>query len=235
MIILLPPSESKTPHTHGDPLNLNQLSFPELTEDRSHMCDTLMEISARERGWEELGVSERLAPEVERNTELFTTSAGPAINTYTGVLYTALNAGTVTHEDRLDTVFISSALFGVVNARDQIPAYRYTMSPKLATWWKNRLSPVLDDQWAAEVVVDCRSGAYRRAWPGANTLPVKVVTETDGVRKTVSHNAKHTRGLVARHLLNRDEPMPTTPEDVVDALAEAFTVEYDHPEITIVV
>ena len=123
----------------------------------------------------------------------------------------------------------------MVNARDRIPAYRYSMTPKLATWWKKRLSPVLDDAWAAEVVVDCRSGAYRRAWPGTNTLPVQVVTETDGVRKTVSHNAKHTRGLVARHLLNRDGDMPMTPEDVVSALKEAFTVEYDHPQITIVV
>ena len=235
MIILLPPSESKTPHDHGDPLSLDQLCFPELTQDRAHMCDTLMEISSRERGWEELGVSHRLAPEVERNTEIFTTSAGQAINTYTGVLYTALNADTVTHEDRLNAVFISSALFGVVNACDRIPAYRYSMTPKLATWWRKRLTPVLDDAWGAEIVVDCRSGVYRRAWPGTNTLPVQVVTETDGVRKTVSHNAKHTRGLVARYLLNRDGDMPKTAEDVVNALKEAFTVEYEHPQITIVV
>lgn len=240
MIILLPPSESKTPHDSGSALDLGTLSFPGLTDARAHMCTRLRDLSLEDRAWEKLGVSERLAPEVARNTELFTAPAGPAIDTYTGVLFSALDAESVRHPERLASVFISSALFGVVNARDHIPAYRLSMTTKAlapAAWWKEHLAPVLNDVWDAEVVLDCRSGAYRRPWPGFadRTLTVNVVTEVDGVCKTVSHNAKHARGLVVRHLLNRDRELPTTVESVVTAVSEAFTVEHDGGSLTVVV
>ena len=56
------------------------------------------------------------------------------------------------------------------------------------------------------VIVDCRSSTYVAAWrpSGAQAdkwVSVNVVRERNGVRTVVSHNAKHTRGLVARHLL----------------------------------
>ena len=52
-----------------------------------------------------------------------------------------------------------------------------------------------------------------------------VFTEADGVRKVVSHFAKHTRGELARHLLTRRGRAPRTPELLQKAAAERWTVE----------
>lgn len=242
MIILLPPSESKTPATQGEPLNLDTLAFPQLAHMRRQVLSTLIQASTGNDRYERLHVSPRLSAELDRNITLETAPTQPAINTYTGVLYSALDAATLTHPERLTSVYVTSALFGMVGARDHIPAYRLSMSTPLfdtplATLWKPHLTRACDGPWSAEVVLDCRSTDYRRAWPGhpGSTIVTKVVTETNGVRKVVSHNAKHTRGLLVRHLLNRASPDSTSPQltspqltsidDVAHALAEAFTVE----------
>ena len=49
------------------------------------------------------------------------------------------------------------------------------------------------------LVVDCRSSTYAAAWapPAANTVSVSVFQLRGGVRKVVSHFAKHTRGELA--------------------------------------
>ncbi|WQD13099.1 MAG: peroxide stress protein YaaA [Lawsonella clevelandensis] len=59
-------------------------------------------------------------------------------------------------------------------------------------------------------MVDCRSGAYQKAWmPNARVcqehaidlVQVKVVRLTSGREKVVSHNAKQWRGLLTQALV----------------------------------
>lgn len=239
MIILLPPSESKTPATRGEPLDLSALAFPALTAQREKMVATLARVSGQKNRLVRLGLGPGQEAEVARNTALMSSPAGRAIDTYTGVLYGALDVATVAHPKRLDRVFVASALFGVVRATDRIPAYRLSMSTPLlktplATVWKRHLAEVLSEQWAAEVILDCRSTDYRRAWPGVaeHTVTVSVVTVRDGRRTVVSHNAKHTRGLVVRHLLNRKVELPEDIDGLVAAVSEAFDVEFTPPTRT---
>jgi hypothetical protein len=52
-----------------------------------------------------------------------------------------------------------------------------------------------------------------------------VATERDGERSVVSHAAKHTRGLVARHLLTRGGRAPRDAEGLTAAVAERFEAE----------
>lgn len=63
---------------------------------------------------------------------------------------------------------------------------------------------------AGELVVDCRSGAYQKAWmPTAkdchdhniDLVQVKAVRVVNGREKVVSHNAKRWRGLLTRALV----------------------------------
>jgi len=56
-------------------------------------------------------------------------------------------------------------------------------------------------------------------------VTVAVATERDGARTVVSHAAKHIRGLIVRHLLERAGPAPRTAEALTAAAAERFTVE----------
>src|SRR5690625_4511955 len=98
----------------------------------------------------------------------------PAHAVYTGVLFHAMEASDLTDvsAERRAAVHVMSGLFGIVGIDDRIPAYRLSMGAKLPelgtmrTWWKKRLRPVLDEAFADDLVVDCRSADYRAAWPG---------------------------------------------------------------------
>lgn len=243
MLILLPPSESKTAPASGDPLNLASLDLPALTGARSELADALAEVSGRADALQVLGVGPSLAADVARNRHLRTAPAAPALEVYTGVLYDALDAASLSpgaREVADSSLLVISALWGAVRPTDRIPAYRLSMGTalpdtgKLSSWWKPRLAPVLDELAADQVVVDCRSAAYAAAWkaPAPRTVTVRVEQEkADGTRSVVSHQAKHTRGLVARALceVRRAGGALDTVHEVRDALAERWHVELKDP------
>lgn len=127
-----------------------------------------------------------------------------------------------------DHVRVVSALWGLVGPRDLVPAYRLSMGTDLpgvgplARAWRGPLSEVLDPAVdEGTLVVDCRSAAYLAAWRPREAAPgtwvqVRVEQEVDGRRTVVAHHAKHTRGLLTRHLVVREgEPPQDAP-----ALAE---------------
>jgi cytoplasmic iron level regulating protein YaaA (DUF328/UPF0246 family) len=60
-------------------------------------------------------------------------------------------------------------------------------------------------------------------------VAVRVLRDDGGRRSVVSHMAKHTRGLVTRHLLERGGRDPRTPQALADAVAERFEVELGPP------
>jgi len=232
---LLPPSEGKTRPASGTPAEAAGLSFPSLTEPRSQVLDTLIEVSARDDARELLGVGKSLEDEVRANTQLRTAPAAPAHTVYTGVLFNALGAhdlSDVPPERRAD-VLVMSGLFGVVGFEDRIPAYRLSMGANLPplgrmrTWWRSRLAPVLDEALAGELLLDCRSADYRAAWPGPRerVVTVDVVQVRGGKRTVVSHFAKHTRGELVGRLLRRPDPLPATPEDLATAASAFYHVE----------
>ena len=78
-----------------------------------------------------------------------------------------------------------------------------------------------------QLLVDCRSSTYAAAWapPAAQTVSVNVLTEVNGVRKVVSHFAKHTRGELARHLLVRRGKAPAAPSELLKATREVWAAE----------
>ena len=98
---------------------------------------------------------------------------------------------------------------------------------RLAPFWKAQLVT----RWAApregHLVVDCRSSTYAAAWAGPpeQTVAVNVFTEAAGVRKVVSHFAKHTRGELARHLLARRGMAPAAASDTAEGRPEKWNAE----------
>ncbi|MBO0610913.1 YaaA family protein [Myceligenerans salitolerans] len=236
MLLLLPPSEGKTPAPDdAGPVDLGALAHPGLTEQRQTVLDALAAVSARGDATEVLGVSPNLAEEVVRNTQLKAAPAGPAATVYTGVLYGAAGLGALTGEAAsraARTVRIFSGLWGAVAPDDRIPAYRLSMGASLpdvgplTTAWKPALAAALGPHAAGDVVVDCRSATYVAAWKPATTgsasaqwVTVRVVREVGGQRSVVSHNAKHTRGVLAGHLLRRAGE-PTSAAEVLAAARE---------------
>lgn len=236
VLILLPPSEGKTPADAGTPVDLAELHFPELTPSRQAVAEALAAVSAREDALVHLGVGASLGHEVLRNTRLAHEPAAPAHTIYSGVLYDALGYSTLTPAQRRradDAVVVISGLWGAVGFADRIPAYRLSMSVglpglgKLASFWKPKLAQALNEHAAGHLLVDCRSSSYAAAWvpDPQRTVAINVFTERDGTRKVVSHFAKHTRGELARHLVTRRGKEPLTPEQLAKAAGEKWQVE----------
>jgi cytoplasmic iron level regulating protein YaaA (DUF328/UPF0246 family) len=236
VLILLPPSEGKTPAARGSAVDWQTLSFPALNTGRAKVLEALGTVSAHEDALALLGVGASLRKDVERNTRLQAEPAAPAHRIYSGVLYDALGYRSLTPSQRRkadEAVVVVSALWGAIRFGDSVPAYRLSMGTalpgvgRLASFWKPRLNDTLGSITEGHLLVDCRSSTYAAAWapPADRTVAVNVLTQSGGVRKVVSHFAKHTRGELARHLVTRRGKAPAAPKDLLHAAAEKWEAE----------
>lgn len=243
VLILLPPSESKAaPARRGAPVDTGALSFPELTALREQVLDALVRVSAEPDAVQRVLAPPSLTEEVARNTRLRELPALPVHRMYTGVLYDALGWDTLDAAARrrgLRSLVVTSALWGLLRFGDRVPPYRVSICSdlpgvgKLVPAWRAVMDPVMSSAAATGVVVDCRSGDYAATWrPGPGiaerTVAVRAVVIRAGRRSVVSHMAKHTRGLVTRHLLQAAKAPRTVPA-LADDLATAFEVELTPP------
>lgn len=240
MLILLPPSEGKTAPVRGDALDLPALSAPGLTATRVAVLDALVAASARPDAVDVLGVGAGIADEVARNVGLRSAPAAEARRVYTGVLYAAAGLDRLTPAARrraADAVRVVSGLWGLVGPEDRIPAYRLSMGVDLpgvgplAAAWRAPLRAELDARAeAGELLVDCRSATYLAAWKPQRAaqgawVQVRVLREVAGRRSVVSHHAKHTRGVLTRHLVTRRGTEPGTPRDLARVARELVGTE----------
>lgn len=217
VLILLPPSETKSDGGSGAPLDLDRLSLPSLLPLRRTLADALVRLSDDvDASITALGLGPTQVDEIERNARLFASPTTPALHRYTGVLYDALGASTFTRAGRARAdarLWIGSALFGAVRASDPIPSYRLSGGSSIPNFgtlrahWKPRLSEALLTE-AEGILVDLRSGTYQQLGPIPGAITATVLTEKpDGSRSVVSHFNKHHKGLLARALtLTTAEP-----------------------------
>ncbi|MCX5046543.1 peroxide stress protein YaaA [Aldersonia sp. NBC_00410] len=218
MLVLLPPSETKSDGGRGAPLDLGELAMPKLTETREMLVNALVELAAdEEASATALGLGAGQFHEIERNATLWTAPTTPALARYTGVLYDALDAKAFTRVQRAKAyarLGIGSALFGALRAGDPIPAYRLSGGSKLpgfgtlAAVWRTDLPAALEAEADGGLVVDLRSGVYQQLGKVPEAVIATVLTEAeDGSRSVVSHFNKHHKGLLARALVvTRAEP-----------------------------
>ncbi|MFT4188650.1 MAG: peroxide stress protein YaaA [Aeromicrobium sp.] len=229
MLILLPPSEGKTRPDQGEPLDLDSLSSPSLNPTREQILRSLVRLSQTKRGAEILGLGPTQAEHLERNAALPSEPTAPASEVYTGVLFGELGLATLDADARAraeERLAVASALFGLVRPGDRIPAYKLsgaTTLPRLGTVasrWKPVMGRAVAELAGDGLVLDLRSGTYAQ-FGHAEGLPrasVRVLTETNGVRKVVSHFNKATKGQLVRALLVEG----ATP-DSVDELVEVWS------------
>jgi cytoplasmic iron level regulating protein YaaA (DUF328/UPF0246 family) len=244
VLVLLPPSEGKAPATRRPrPVDHEHQSWPQLRAPRCQVLEALAAASARDDAVRVLGVGPSLAEEVRRNTRLRELAARPVRELYTGVLYDALDPGSLPSAARRSaarSLVVVSALWGALRPGDAVPPYRLSMGTDLpgvgplASFWRPHLDGPLTEAAGSGVVVDCRSSTYQAAWTplapvAARTVAVRVLREHAGRRSVVSHLAKRHRGLVARHLLARSGATPRTPRSLAAAVAERFRCELVPP------
>ena len=234
VLILLPPSETKTGRRRGKPADPELVSFPELAPTRAAVAAALARVSAHPDAPALLGVSAGLRADIAHNVRLDSAPAVRVADLYTGVLYDALDLPSMDSATRRRAnrwLVVISALFGALRPTDRIPPYRLSMGVNLgdlgplASVWRYPLARVLPTAAGRGVIVDCRSSTYAASWTPRGDLAARwVQVRVPGA----THMAKHTRGLVARHLCESgvDARTPAALERVV---AQRFETTLTRP------
>jgi cytoplasmic iron level regulating protein YaaA (DUF328/UPF0246 family) len=142
----------------------------------------------------------------------------PAIDRYTGVLYSATGITDWTREQRAwaaTNIFIHSSLLGVVSSADPIPNYRLSYDSKVAgvslrDTWRDTASTAIAEMAAGDWVLDCRSEGYRALAPvpsGVESRYLEVVTKEGG--KALNHFNKVHKGELVHALVAAQPTLPT--------------------------
>lgn len=244
MRILLPPSETKlkggAPHS-----GRFTLSFP--VQDGARL-DLLVPLQAlcRDNPTEAARIL-KLGPkslEELANNQFDAAPVMPAIERYTGVLYSATGVATWTPPQRdwaSRHVFVHSALFGIISASDEIPAYRLSYDTKLLglplkEFWLGSLASAITEMAQGDWVLDARSAGYRDLAP----IPPHVsgfyldVVSADG-GKALTHFNKVHKGELVKSLV-ADSPKIHTADDFLGwANSSGFRVSARGRSIQLVV
>ena len=127
MLIVLPPSEGKNVPRRGRPVDLSELSFPGLTAARERVLEALVALCTDqpEVAASTLGLGRTQLDLVQLDARLRTAPTARADKVYSGVLYDALDAATLSAgaKRRAGTrLAVTSSLFGLVRPADRIPA-----------------------------------------------------------------------------------------------------------------
>ena len=207
MKILLPPSETKHEGGDGSPLDLSALALPALAAPRSAVLDALVTLAADEEAAKRvLKLSERQIGDIAHNRRLRDAPTMPAVDRYTGVLFDALDAPSLSKASRRwlgEHVWIHSAPLGPVGALDPIPTYRLAAGtslpglPALRRHWGGATSDAIAEA-SPSFVLDLRSEAYVALGPIPASVPsvyVRVVTEHG---RALNHFNKKSKGLLVR-------------------------------------
>lgn len=238
LLVLLPPSETKS--DGGNRRLSKKLHWPELDPVRASVRDDLVALahSSPEAARAALKISPKLAEvELERNRALGDAPRKPAIERYTGVLYDAINAATLSPDARawVDRhVAIHSALYGLVAAGDPIAAYRLSHDSKLpgaplkqrwrahiATVLRAHRGPILDLRSKGYVALGPLDGGTERAWGDVKERLA------DGTTRSLNHFNKQSKGLLVRLMAERLATVgePDSLDDVASALVDFATFQ----------
>ena len=242
MLIVVPPSESKRPPAgSGRPVDVEGLSFPELTPTRREIVGALIRTSAGLDAFQRLQVRPTLAREVALNTHLLELPAMPVLDLYTGPLHDGLDASRLSRAAAAraeGAVVIASALWGALRPSDRIPPYRMHICAHLrgmervAEAWRGVLPQVLADAAGDGLVIDLRSPAYQAAGMAEGPADRTVILRVD--QGPLGHRigdviAKRVRGQAAHHLLE-SAAEPADVEQLSEVLADRWPMRLSEPE-----
>ena len=135
----------------------------------------------------------------------------PAWQRFTGVVWEHIGVTDLSPRGLTrarDGVVVVSALTGLTAWADPVPDFRLKLSAslspmgRLAPFWREPLSAVLNDHLAGHTVVDLLPNEHRDAWlpdPAEYDLVRPILATPDG--KPAGHGGKAAKGRLARALL----------------------------------
>jgi len=206
MLFLLPPSESKA--QGGDSLGIDKVA----------LIFAAMQ-PAREVVFEAAVKAKLVDPNLQSAPTM------PAIDRYNGTLYAAIHGrglkgtptehNTLTKEEReraKESIFIQSALFGLIPATSLIPNYKFSANSRLpGINLKQHWSEAHDVTWnrlVGQQIIDLRSKQYAELAPipaSFESLTVEVYDIESG--KAMNHFNKKAKGQFIRAFLQGAETL----------------------------
>ena len=245
MWLILPPSETKRDGgLDGSSLALGELSFPELNPVRRRVLSATARLARNRRvASAALGLGPTQLFEVERNRVLRSSPVLPALERYTGVLFDAVDATTLSTAGRQfasDHLVIQSALFGLLRADDRIPAYRLSHDSRLpglplGKAWRGAIGRELGQ--LDGLVLDLRSEAYvaMGAAPHGSWFLRLVSEDERGAQRALNHFNKKGKGEFTRAVLSSGIDFVNADELLGWAEDTAFQLSAVGNELTLVV
>lgn len=143
----------------------------------------------------------------------------PAWQRFTGVVWDHLDVGSLSVAARSranESVVVLSAVAGLLALEDPVPDHRLKLSARLAplgtmaAYWRSSLTPLLNEHLEGRLVIDLLPNEHRAAWqPAADRYDLRRIRLVDGAGRRVGHGAKAAKGLLARALIESDDPRRT--------------------------
>ncbi len=247
MRILLPPSETKV-SGGGSFFALEALAFSDLLERRRAVLDALVTLAADPvASAKALKISaKQVEAAVAANASLAAAPGLAAIERYTGVLFDALDAGSLKASAREwvdEHVYIHSAPFGPVQASDLLPDYRMsanatiTVLGPLKRFWAAPTTAALE-ALEGEYVLDLRSEAYVALGPLPNGVRggfARFVTDGPDGPRALNHFNKKGKGELVRALAQSGAAIESTEELIAWGRAHSWQIAEADGEILVVV
>lgn len=237
MIVLISPAKS----LNLDPVEFSDHSTPRMLEDSQVLVDVLKKKSANSLK-KLMGVSDKIAELNVARYQQFETpftplNAKPAIFTFSGDVYTGLQADSFS-EDDLDFaqghLRILSGLYGLLKPMDLMQPYRLEMGlpfkhrrkKNLYEFWDTKITELLNEDIESsknEIVLNLASQEYFRSIK-PQVLKGKIVhvafkENRNGQYKVISFNAKKARGSMARQIIQQ---RLTSPEQLKDLDVDGY-------------
>lgn len=210
LVIMIPPSEGKTPGGEG----------PRLKPSR-HANEMINRLQSYDGDWGKLlGVKGKALDEaLAANQSLLQSPTMPAIERYSGVVYDGIGYSTLKAPAKrfFDAhVRIVSALLGLLAPQDPIPHYKLKIEKlDAAAFWK----PIIAEELSEAFVIDLLPKAHQKAVEYSNGVAVDFIVEKNGKRKPAGHFGKHIKGRFVRWLC---ENKATGPESFSEFDEEGF-------------
>jgi cytoplasmic iron level regulating protein YaaA (DUF328/UPF0246 family) len=237
LLVLLPPSETKRDGgVEGSRLDLATLRYPELGKQRRASLKAVRALARDlQASIAALGLGPTQHHEARKNRVIGTSPTMAAVDRYTGVLYDALDAGSLAAPARDwlgRSTIVHSAILGPIGALDPIPDYRLSHNSRLPGLTLRLL-------WAAaaarslgredELILDARSEAYAALGPAPvrdGSVFLRVVTdEGESPRRALNHFNKHAKGELTRALAQQSPEIESVAQLIEWARSTGFVLE----------
>lgn len=205
MIILFSPAKT------FKPTNQPALSVPIFENQALDLVQKIKAIPTNQFQ-KTMQLSDRLLSQVMDYYQVFNKEKKPAIYTYMGQAYKALDVYHFSNNHikiMTERVYILSALYGLLKPLDGISYYRLDFKhhpfKSLYDFWKKPINDYLDKTHPDELIINLASKEFSDLiTPRKNMITLEFLSEKKGTYHAISMHVKTMRGLFLRHLILYD-------------------------------